>query len=205
MTIDWWTLGLQTINVAILVWLLKRFFWRPVAGMIEQRRAEQSGLLAEAQAARDEAAAARDAIAGTRAGFAAERDALLAAARADAEKDAAARLDQAARDAAALQSGAQTAIAAAQASASLQWQDRAANLALDIAARLAARLDGAAEAQARCRAAIHDAFAARPEIDFTIDPALIAGLELHGDQFSIANSWRADLARIQDGLAHDHA
>ena len=28
MTIDWWTLGLQTINVAILVWLLKRFFWR---------------------------------------------------------------------------------------------------------------------------------------------------------------------------------
>jgi len=29
MTIDWWTLGLQTVNVAILVWLLQRFFWRP--------------------------------------------------------------------------------------------------------------------------------------------------------------------------------
>ena len=39
MTIDWWTLGLQTINVLILIWLLAHFFWRPVAGMIEQRRA----------------------------------------------------------------------------------------------------------------------------------------------------------------------
>ena len=34
MTIDWWTLGLQTVNVIALVWLLGRFFWRPLAGMI---------------------------------------------------------------------------------------------------------------------------------------------------------------------------
>ena len=39
MTIDWWTLGIQTVNVVILVWLLGHFFWRPVAAMIEQRRA----------------------------------------------------------------------------------------------------------------------------------------------------------------------
>ena len=40
MTIDWWTLGIQTVNVVILIWLLGRFFWRPVAAMIEQRRAD---------------------------------------------------------------------------------------------------------------------------------------------------------------------
>ena len=40
MTIDWWTLGIQTVNVVILIWLLQRFFWRPVAAMIEQRRAD---------------------------------------------------------------------------------------------------------------------------------------------------------------------
>ena len=34
MTIDWWTLGIQAVNVVILVWLLGRFFWRPVAAMI---------------------------------------------------------------------------------------------------------------------------------------------------------------------------
>ncbi|MDU1693666.1 MAG: ATPase, partial [Bradyrhizobium sp.] len=33
MTIDWWTVGLQAVNVTILVWLLARFFWRPVAGI----------------------------------------------------------------------------------------------------------------------------------------------------------------------------
>ena len=36
MTIDWWTLGLQTVNIVILVWLLQRFFWRPIAGMIDR-------------------------------------------------------------------------------------------------------------------------------------------------------------------------
>ena len=35
MTIDWWTLGLQAVNVAVLIWLLGRFFWKPVAAMIE--------------------------------------------------------------------------------------------------------------------------------------------------------------------------
>ena len=41
MTIDWWTLGIQTVNVVVLVWLLQHFFWRPVAAMIEQRRADR--------------------------------------------------------------------------------------------------------------------------------------------------------------------
>ena len=39
MTFDWWTLGLQTVNIVILVWLLQRFFWAPIAGMIAERRA----------------------------------------------------------------------------------------------------------------------------------------------------------------------
>ena len=38
MTIDWWTLGIQTVNVVILVWLLGRFFWRPLAAMNRRRQ-----------------------------------------------------------------------------------------------------------------------------------------------------------------------
>lgn len=38
MTIDWATLGIETVNIAVLVWLLGRFFWRPVSGIIEARR-----------------------------------------------------------------------------------------------------------------------------------------------------------------------
>ena len=30
MHIDWWTLALQTVNVLVLIWLLARFFFRPV-------------------------------------------------------------------------------------------------------------------------------------------------------------------------------
>lgn len=39
MTIDWWTLGLQTVNVLVLVWILARFLFRPVARIIADRQA----------------------------------------------------------------------------------------------------------------------------------------------------------------------
>ena len=42
-----------------------------------------------------------------------------------------------------------------------------------------------------------------PRIDFKVDAALVAGLELRGPHLVIANSWRADLNRILADLAHD--
>src|SRR3974390_2877415 len=39
MRIDLWTLGLQTVNVLILVWILSRFLFRPVMKVIDDRRA----------------------------------------------------------------------------------------------------------------------------------------------------------------------
>ena len=98
MTIDWWTLGLQAVNVLILIWLLARFFWKPVAGMIAARRDEVAKTLAEAEAKRAEATAAAAEIEKTRAGFAGEREAVLAAARDAAEKDRAAELAKATND-----------------------------------------------------------------------------------------------------------
>ena len=40
MHLDWWTIGLQTVNFAILVWLLHRFLYKPVLAMIDARKAE---------------------------------------------------------------------------------------------------------------------------------------------------------------------
>ena len=40
MHFDWWTLALQTVNFAILVWLLQRFLYKPVLRMVDARRAE---------------------------------------------------------------------------------------------------------------------------------------------------------------------
>lgn len=144
MTIDWWTLGFQAVNVLILIWLLGRFFWRPVAAMIAQRRTTAQATLAEADAKRTEAAAALTDIARTRAGFAQERDAILTAAQETAEQVRTARLQDAAKEAAALETAARASIVLDKAAAEKVWAERASRLAVDIARRLASRLDGTA-------------------------------------------------------------
>ena len=50
MRIDWWTLGLQTVNVLILVAILARFLFRPVIAIMEERRAAAAKLSREAEA-----------------------------------------------------------------------------------------------------------------------------------------------------------
>ena len=244
MTIDWWTLGIQAVNVLILIWLLARFFWRPVAAIIEQRRATAQQILAEAEAKRSQATNALAEIERTRAGFDREREAIIAAAHEAAEQARAVLLASAAKEAAALEASARTAIEKERDAAEAAWAERANVLAVEIAERLVARLDGpvvsaafldwllqeiralpalvrdAAAAdgvileaisatqiepanQERYRKVICEAFGARPQITFKVDPALIAGLELHGPHLVVANSWRADLTKILADLAHD--
>lgn len=142
MTIDWWTLGFQAVNVLVLIWLLGRFFWRPVAAMIAERRDTAQKTLADADAKRAEAAAALADIAKTRASLVEERDAILRTAQETAEQAKAARLREAADQAAALEVAAKAAIARSQDAAENAWIERASRLAVDIAQRLAARLDG---------------------------------------------------------------
>ena len=52
MQIDWWTLGLQAVNVLILIWCLTHFLFRPVAAMVARRQAEIGRLMTEAEAAK---------------------------------------------------------------------------------------------------------------------------------------------------------
>jgi F-type H+-transporting ATPase subunit b len=241
MTVDWWTLGIQSVNIAILIWLLGRFFWRPVASMIEQRRTAALQMLAAAEAKQHEATAALAEIEHSRAGIAQEREAMLAAAREAAERDRTARLEDAARELSAMRAAAAAEIAKGREAEEQNWSDRASRLAVEIAAHLLAPLDGqavrgdfldrlidqigqlpeparrangvaleavsaapldAAE-QERCRTRIQEAFGSRPEVAFTADPTLIAGLELHGPHLVVSNSWRADLDRILKEIAHD--
>lgn len=59
MTFDWWTLALQTINFLVLVWLLQRFLYKPVADIIAKRREQVDEVLREAEQTKEEAEAAR--------------------------------------------------------------------------------------------------------------------------------------------------
>jgi F-type H+-transporting ATPase subunit b len=164
MTIDWWTFGFQTVNVVVLVWLLQRFFWRPVAAMIEQRRDATREALADAEATKGKATAALAAIEKTRAGFDKERDAILAVAHDTAEKSHLARLADTEKEVTALKTTAKAAIEKQRQAAEESWTSHAGGLAVDIANRLAVRLDGQA-----VRAAFLDwlikAIAALPELE----------------------------------------
>jgi F-type H+-transporting ATPase subunit b len=55
--LDWTTFILEVLNFLVLVWLLKRFFYRPVLAVIEARRAETAKTIADAEAVRSEAQA----------------------------------------------------------------------------------------------------------------------------------------------------
>ncbi|WP_116131543.1 F0F1 ATP synthase subunit delta [Tropicimonas sp. IMCC34043] len=144
MTIDFWGLGLQAVNVLILVWLLSRVFWRPVAGAIARRQETTQAMLAAAKAAEVKAGAALAEVGKARDGIAAERRALLAEAAAKAEAAAQASLAEARAKAETLLADAQTAIDRDRAAARRETAAEASALSVDIAARLLGQLNGPA-------------------------------------------------------------
>jgi len=56
-TLDWLTFTLEIINFLVLVWLLKRFLYRPILQTIARRQAAIEQSLSEARAAKTEAQA----------------------------------------------------------------------------------------------------------------------------------------------------
>jgi F-type H+-transporting ATPase subunit b len=137
---DWSTLALQTINFAILVWLLHRFLYRPVLRLIDTRRAEIDKTYADARSAEHNAAAELAAISVERAGIAGERATARAQAVAEAEQSAAARLARAEREATALLDSARTAIAAERRQALTEARLAAIDLASGMVRKLVAEM-----------------------------------------------------------------
>jgi F-type H+-transporting ATPase subunit b len=140
MTIDWWTLALQTVNVLILVWILGRFFFRPVMAIVARRQEEASKLLGDAAAARDQAAEIRAAAERERAGIAAEKGRLASEASAAAEKLKADLLTVAAEEAARMKSEAKLAIERDRAASGEAMLAGAADLSVEISTRLLGRV-----------------------------------------------------------------
>lgn len=99
MRIDWSTLALQLINFAILMWLLRRFLYRPVLRVIDARRQAADARYAEAQRAAETAKRQLSELEARSAGAAAARAAAIADAREQGEQLIEARRAQAERDA----------------------------------------------------------------------------------------------------------
>lgn len=144
MTIDLWGLGLQAINVLILIWLLTRVFWRPVAATIAARQKVAQDLLGDAELAKTKADAALAEVASARDAIAAERAAALAQAVEAGHIAAKKALAEAAAKADALAKAADVAMAQAAAKNRATLAKDAAQLGVSIAEKLLGRLNEAA-------------------------------------------------------------
>ncbi|MEY8880833.1 hypothetical protein [Donghicola sp. XS_ASV15] len=140
MTIDLWTLGLQTINALVLIWFLGRFFFKPVSAIIAERRAAAQAELDHAAQAAASAKAERQAAQSDRAAFASMRASLLEEARAEAKAERNKLLDLAQEEAQSLRHETEASLKRLRADAQAGLAGDASDLAVEIAQRLLARL-----------------------------------------------------------------
>ena len=102
MLIDWFTIGAQALNFLILVWLLKRFLYKPILHAIDAREKRIAAELADADAKKAEAQKERDEFQHKNEEFDQQRAALLTKATEEAKAERQRLLDEARKAADAL-------------------------------------------------------------------------------------------------------
>ncbi len=102
MLINWFTVLAQAVNFLILVWLLKRFLYKPILHAIDEREKGIATRLAQAEATKAEAQKERDDFRHKNEAFDQERAALLKKATDEADAGRQRLLDEAKKEADAL-------------------------------------------------------------------------------------------------------
>jgi len=85
MLIDWFTVGAQAVNFLILVWLMRRFLYKPILQAIDEREKRIATGLADASAKKAEAQRERDEFERKNEEFDQQRAALLSKAQDEAK------------------------------------------------------------------------------------------------------------------------
>jgi F-type H+-transporting ATPase subunit b len=102
MLIDWFTVGAQALNFLILVWLLRRFFYKPILNAIDAREKKIAAELADAASKKAEAKKECDDFQHKNAEFDQQRAVLLSKATEEAKAERERLLDEARKAADAL-------------------------------------------------------------------------------------------------------
>ena len=110
MLIDWFTVGAQALNFIILVWLLKRFLYKPILNAVDAREKRIAAELADADAKKAEAQKERDDYQHKNEEFDQQRAALLSKATDEAKAERQRLLDDARKAADALSAKRQEAL-----------------------------------------------------------------------------------------------
>lgn len=177
MTIDWWTIGLQAVNFLILMWLLSRVFWRPIAGAISRRKDAVQAMIDAARETQEKADAALADVARERAGIAAEREAILIAAKQEADKATQAALQEAREKTEKILAAEKSRLARDRDRVYRQSVTQAAELSTEIAAKLLQRLGTSAIQEAFLQLLL-DAIGAMPPNEKSILVQSPDGIEL---------------------------
>jgi F-type H+-transporting ATPase subunit b len=111
MLIDWFTVAAQALNFLILVWMMKRFLYKPILNAIDAREKGIATELANAAAKQAEAKKERDEFEHKNAEFDQQRAALLSKATGEAQAERQRLLDEARKAADDLSSKRQKALA----------------------------------------------------------------------------------------------
>ena len=144
MRFDWWTLALQFVNVVVLIWILSRFLFRPVANIIAARQSTIEQSLADIAAKQAQVEAERATAERTRAGFEQERADLLAQAGVAAGREREAVLRAADTEARNRLGGADAMLSRLREESESRSVEQTIALASEIPAKLTGRLDSAA-------------------------------------------------------------
>jgi F-type H+-transporting ATPase subunit b len=110
MLIDWFTVGAQVLNFLILVWLLKRFLYKPILHAIDAREERIAKELADADAKKAEAQKERDEFQHKNEEYGQQRVALLSQVTDEVKAEHQRLLDEARKDANALRAKRQDAL-----------------------------------------------------------------------------------------------
>ena len=102
MLIDWFTVGAQALNFLILVWLMRRFLYKPILHAIDEREKRIAAELSNADAKKAEAEKEHDEFQNKNAEFDQQRAALMSKATDEAQAERQRLLDEARKAADAL-------------------------------------------------------------------------------------------------------
>lgn len=125
MLFDWFTFAAQLANFLILVWLLKRFLYKPILTAIDEREQRIAARIKEAEAMQATAHNEREALQRANDDLAQQRESLLGKAREEAAAERQRLLDQARQQVEALRASWQQALETEQETVSRELAGRA--------------------------------------------------------------------------------
>ena len=136
MNFSWWSFALQAANFLILVWLLRRFLFKPVSAIVARRKEEIARGMAEASAERQKALDLQCELQAQRGGIEAERQKAIEEQGAQLTAERMKMLDEARADAEKIRNQATTQLSEERATATQELFSRTIELAVNLAERL---------------------------------------------------------------------